>query len=153
MEVSNNNLFGLPLFGANLGIILTVGMPITFHHPHTIAFGKAYLNHCLVSDHSLNSPREVATRYDSCVTHGLTLNLYPYLSRLFRMSTLKKGTISSLTSYPSQWDFNFVRPHRYHSLVPFPLPASFMFPLSSALSSLHLDVPFPHKTIWFAFVP
>lgn len=53
----NNNL---SLFGANSGIFLTVGTPITFLHPQIVAFGRASLNHCLPSDCSLNYSWDVA---------------------------------------------------------------------------------------------
>lgn len=107
----NNKLFGLPSSGANLGIIPTVWMPITFPHHHTVVCGKAYHNHCPISDLSLYFAWGMATKYDFGLTMGRlsSLNLYPFVSPAFYNCHLQEGTISSFASYRSQGDLLFRR--------------------------------------------
>lgn len=82
----NNDLFGLKLFGANLGYFQLLGRD-HFPHHHTVASGKTCPNYCLTSDYLLNFPWDVTTEYDFDLSHGPTLDPYPCNSLSFRVST------------------------------------------------------------------
>lgn len=100
----NNTLFGLSIFEVNLSIS-TFGMTTTSHLPHSEAFGKEFLNPCLCSVLSLNSPWAVATNFVYGLTYGLIHTpLSIRFPRLSRLSILKESTISRFAPSPSKRD-------------------------------------------------
>lgn len=73
MEISNGTTISMVYRHSKQQFGL--GMPTTAPHHLTGVFGKAYHNHCPISDLPLNFPWAVATKYDFGLTHGPTLNL------------------------------------------------------------------------------
>lgn len=175
----NNTLFGLLLFRASWGIILTVGM-----RPFHLLLMPQHLERYISVIATLQSSHQTFLQqwYQNPVLADPWPDPQPFSTRfphLFNLSTLKEGTVASFFS-SSSWDIQFRRNlidfeiEKFLSLsLPFsisftlhlhcwivelgpsPLLVFFVssFFLALNFSNHHPILSFPYMTIWFSLAP
>lgn len=126
----NNTLFGLLLFRASWGIILTVGM-----RPFHLLLMPQHLERYISVIATLQSSHQTFLQqwYQNPVLSDPWPDPQPFSTRfphLFNLSTLKEGTVASFFSSCSSWDIQFRR-----NLIDFEIEK--FLSLSISLSTLY----------------